>query len=194
LESRLGVQARRTIEQKINDLAWNGDATYNIQGFLKYPGSNEYTVPGALPADKLWANKTADEILTDLNGLLFASYNATNGIEMADTILLPPAQLQLIKNKRLGTDSDVTVYEFFTRNNPMVTIDQTFSLKGAGTGGLDMAIAYTNDTEHLTFELPMAMETLEPKREALQYIVPMMATVVGVIVWYPLSVTWAQGI
>ena len=195
LETRKASLVRRVIDEKINAIAWKGDAVHNIPGFIKYPGSLEYTVPATgTGTTKTWSTKTADQILVDLNGLLFSSFNATNGIEMANAILLPPTQMQLIKNLRSSTQSDTTVFEFFTRNNPGVMLESTFSLKGAGTGGTDVAIAYVKDSDHLTFELPMPFEQLEAERKALEYNVPCMATVVGVISYFPLAITFCQGI
>ena len=194
LETRKASLARRVIDEKINSLAWAGDSNYNIQGFIKYPGTSEYTVSGALAADKLWSGKTADEILGDLNGIKIMPANLTNGIERVNTILIPPAQMDLIKNLRVGTTSDTTVYEFFTRNNSDVTLESTYSLKGAGTGGTDMMIAYVKDAEHLTFELPMPFEQMDAQLDGLEWKVPCMATIVGTLIFYPLSVAWAQGI
>jgi hypothetical protein len=194
LETRKAMLARRVIDEKINALAWHGDANFNIQGFIKYPGTTEFTLSGTLPADKLWSGKTADEILGDLNGIKITPSNLTNGIERINTILIPPAQMDLIKNLRVGTASDTTVYEFFTRNNSGITLEETYALKGAGTGGTDMMIAYNKSPEQLTFELPMPFEQLDAQLDGLEWKVPCLATVVGCIVYYSLSIAWAEGI
>jgi hypothetical protein len=194
LEYRKGVAARRAIEEKINSIAWKGDATFGIQGFLNYPGVVSFTPAGATAGDKLWSAKTADQIIDDLNAILAGVDVATNGIETPNTILIPKAQMTRIKNLRSGTNSDLTVYEWFIRNNPGITLEVCRELKGAGAGGTDMIVAYTKSSDKLEFQLPMALETLEMQKDGLEYIVPMMATVAGVVVYYPLSISQGSGV
>jgi hypothetical protein len=195
LEQRKANNARRAVEQKINSLAWVGDATHGIQGFIKYPGTTEYTVPATgTSTTKTWSTKTAAQILTDLNGIKNAVYIGTNGVEMIDTILLPMAQFDLIKNTLIGTSSDTTVYEFFVRNNPGITIAAVRELDGAGTAGADMFIAYKNDSDHLSFELPLAFEQFEAEREGMEYTIPCHAICAGTLVYYPQSISWGEGI
>jgi hypothetical protein len=192
LEYRKGVSARRAIEEKINSIAWNGDATFGIQGFLNYPGVVSFTPAGADANAKKWATKTADQIVDDLNAILMAVDTATNGIESPNTILIPKAQMTRIKNLRSAPASDLTVYEWFIRNNPAIALEVCRDLKGAGAGATDMIVAYTKSSDKLEFQLPMALETLETEKKGLEYVVPMMATVAGVVVYFPLSM--AQGV
>jgi hypothetical protein len=96
LEGKRALAARRAIDEKINQLAWYGDETNNIQGFLDYPGITEYSVPSTgSGSSKTWANKSADNILVDLNGIVNAIVVGTNGIERPSTILLPITQFNL---------------------------------------------------------------------------------------------------
>jgi hypothetical protein len=195
LETRKATAARRAVEQKMNSLAWNGDTAYGIQGFIKYPGTTEYVVPATgTGSSKTWAAKTADQILTDLNGIKNAVYLTTNGMEMIDTILIPMAQLDLIKNLRMNTYNDTTVYEFFIRNNPGITINAVRELDGAGTGGIDVMVAYKKDPEHLEFHVPMQFEQFEPQQSGMEFVVPCHARCAGTIFYLPLSCAWGEGI
>jgi hypothetical protein len=195
LETRKAAMARRGIEQKLNSLAWFGDAAYGIQGFIKYPGTTEYTVPSTgTGSTKTWSTKSADQILTDLNGLKNAVYLTTNGIEQIDTILMPMAQLDLIKNLRMNTYNDTTVYEFFLRNNPGIAIAAVRELDGAGTGGTDVIIGYKRDSEHVEFQVPLQFEQFEAEKSGMEYVIPCHAACAGVIVYLPLSVSFGEGI
>lgn len=186
---------RRGMEEKIDQIAWNGDADHGINGFIKYPGTTEYTVPAdGTGTTKTWSTKTPDQILRDLNGLKNAVFIGTNGVEQINTILIPMEQMDLIKNTRVGTTSDTTIYEFFVRNNPGIMIEGTRYMKGAGTGGIDVMIGYNRSPDYLTFELPLPFEQTEMEKEGLEYKVPCHARVAGTIIYYPSSVAWSEGI
>jgi hypothetical protein len=199
LEGRRAATARRAMDEKLHDIALNGDATYNLQGFIDYPGVNEYVVPNGTDGTPQWSTKTADEILTDLNGIVTTIVEVTSGRERPNTIIMPIGQYNLIRNTRLGTNSDITVYEFFAKNNPDITIDWLNELDGAGDedsdlNATDRMIAYTRDEEHLTLEIPTAFEQLEEEKTGMEYTIPCHASCAGTIVYYPLSVAVADGI
>lgn len=195
LPAKKAIGVRRVIEQKLNTIAWNGDAVSGLQGFIKYPGTTEYTVPATgTGTSKTWATKTADQILTDLNGIVNSIVVTTSGVEYPDTILMPITQLSLIKNTRIGTASDTTILQFFQANNPGIRVDWLKELDGAGTSGADIFVAYKNDAEHLTFEVPVAFEQLEEDKEGMEYQIPCRAETAGVIVYLPASIAWGEGI
>lgn len=195
LDSRRASAARRAVEEKMNTIAFDGDTNHNINGFIDYSGINEYTVPNnAGGTSKTWANKTATEILTDLNGIMNSVINATNGKERPDTILLPITQYNLIRNTRVGTTSDTTIFEFFTRNNPGVTIEWLNELDEAGDGDTDRFMAYVRDENHLTLEIPLMFEQFEEEKQGMEYVIPCHGEIAGVIIYYPLSVAYGDGI
>lgn len=193
LETRKARAVRRAFEQKMDSIAWNGDADRNLPGFIKYTGSTEYTVPNPGSGTE-WVNKTADQILTDLNGIKNAVYIGTNGVEQINTILMPLEQFDLIKNTRVGTNSDTTIYEFFTRNNPGIMVEGTRYMKGAGTAGADVIQGYARDADHLEFHVPMMFEQFEAEKEGMEYKIPCHAIVGPVVAYYPAAIAWGEGI
>jgi len=195
LESRRAIMARIAIERKLDALAWSGDADYNIVGFLNYPGIGEYTVPATgTGTTKTWSTKTPAQILTDLNGIKSQVYISTNGVESINTILLPMAQFDLIKNTPMGTASDTTIYTFFKENNPGIEIAELRQLDGAGAGSADRMIGYRKDPNYVRFEVPVPLETFEAERDGMNYVIPMRSRTAGVMVFYPLSVAFGDGI
>ena len=195
LESKRAMAARRAIDEKINTLAWSGDSTHNIQGFLSYPGITEYTVPSTgTGTTKTWATKTADQILTDLNGLVNAIVVGTNGIERPNTMIMPITQYNLLKNTRIGSTSDKTIWQFFTENNPDITIDWLTELATVGTGSTARFMAYSKDDTHVSLEIPSAFEQHEEDHKGLEYVIPCTASIAGVIVYYPAAVAYGDGI
>jgi hypothetical protein len=196
LENKRAFACRRGIEEKLNSIALSGDTYHNIPGFFNYPGVTTYAVPATgTGSSKTWASKTADQILIDLNGVLNAISTVTLGKEAGNTILLPKTQYDFIRQKRLDTTLEKTVYQFFIENNPGVRIDWVAGLDTAGAGSTSRMIAYINDSQHVELEIPNMFEQLEEMRDGpMAYTVPAIATTVGVIVYYPLTVVYGDGI
>ena len=194
LETRRADAARRAIEDKINSIAFSGDSASNLTGFLGCSGATEFTLTSGTGGNT-WALKTADEILADMNGLVYAVVEATNGVETPDTMLLPLAQYNLIGTKRLGTYSDTTVMDYFLKTNPYIKrIEWLNELKtGSDTSG-NRGIVFKNDADHLQLCLPVPFEQFEADKKGLAYSIPCMARCGGMIVYYPLSVGFIDSI
>jgi len=194
LEQRKANTARRAIEEKSDSIAWLGDSDYNIQGFINYPGISEYTVPDPGSGTE-WANKTGDEILADLNGIVFGIIDSTNGVEAPDTMLMPITQYNLISGIRIGDGSDKTIKTFFLENNGYIkTIEWVTELKGAGAGGADRFMVYSRDDNHITLEIPQMFEQFPPQQKGMEYEIMCHERTGGVIMYYPQSVAYGDGI
>ncbi len=195
LEAQRAITAREIIENKIDDVAWNGDTTHNLNGFINYPGITEYTVASGTSGSYEWSAKTSDEILADMNGAVNAVVEATNGIELPDTMLLPLAQFNIINQKRLADNSDETVLSYFMKTNRYIKrIEWIVDLKEAGASGADRGMVFVNDSQHLTLELPAPFESFEPDKLGLEYVIPCMARTAGMIIYRPASVAYFDGI
>lgn len=196
LETRRANAARKAIEDKLNYVAFNGDTATNLKGFINYTGITEYTVAsGGTGGTKTWSTKTADQILDDMNGIVHGVVSATNGIEQPDTMLLPLEQYNLITTKRLGTDSDTTVLEYFLKTNRYIKrVEWVTELDGAGDSTTDRMMVYVNDADHLSLEVPLMFEQFEADKVAMSYSVPCMARTAGLIVFFPASISYSDGI
>lgn len=195
LNDRRANTARRAIEELIDDLAWNGDSNFNIQGFLDYPGITEYTVPAdGTGSTKTWSTKTPDQIIRDLTGMRTAVSVPTKGREEINTILLPRTQFELIKNTRMTDGNSKTIFTFFMDNNPGITIEVLDLLASAGAGSTDRMMGYVRDPNNLTLELPQPFEQLEADKKGMEYIIPCHAEHGGVIIYYPQSVVYGDGL
>lgn len=196
LETRRAETARRAIEDKMNTIAFNGDAGTNLKGFIDYTGITEYTVAsGGTGNTKTWSTKTADQILDDMNGIVHGVVSATNGIEQPDTMLMPLEQYNLISTKRLGTDSDTTVLEYFLKTNRYIKrIEWLTELKTAGADDTARVMVYVNDASHLTLEIPLMFEQYEADKKGMSYEIPCYAKTAGMIIYYPASVAYMDGV
>ena len=207
--SRAGVQLRsmkasaamRSMEEKTDKILWEGVPKLGIQGFLDYPGIQEYAVPegsaasGTSAEKKEWANKTSSEIYADMRAMVKTPKINTNEIEVPNTLLLPTEQYELIKDIQFSTGSDLTIMEYFKRNNPTIEVVSVSYLGGRGDGGTDRMIAYVKDLDHLSQEFPVPPKSEPPFQEdEFNYRITMWAEHAGVIVYYPQSVIFGDGI
>ena len=202
LEQRKANAARRGVEQKINKIGWFGDSEHGLNGFLNHPNITRVAVDDSgTGSSTLWADKTPDQILADMNDLANNIFEVTNGVEMPNTLLMPIDQYTYIASTARSNNSDTTILQYFLQNNPFIdTVEWVNELKGAGLGvggvneGADVMVAYDRSPDKLTLEIPQPFEQFPVQERGLEYVVPAHARIGGVIVYYPLSVAIGEGI
>jgi hypothetical protein len=195
LDQRRALNARRTIERKLNHFTLRTDLEWGTYGLLDYPGITEATLPAdGIGGSKSWTTKSVDQILRDINVMLDAVNVPTNGIEEADTMLLPlPARNQLV-NTRLG-DTTISLMKYIQDNLPQIKrIEWLNELRGIGVGGTNRIMVGKFDNEHLENQIISDFEQLETEKEGGEYTIPCMATTGGVIIYYPMAFAFADGV
>ena len=193
--------ARRVYEEMVDRVALFGDSVKGFNGLFDYPG-----VPAAAVAadgtgsSTLWANKSADLILRDVNHLLSGVHTATRGTAIADTLIMPFEQYNLISSKRVD-DTSLTVLKYLSENNVYTAktrrpldIRGVFGLENAGAGNTARMVAYRNDSQVLKLHVPMPLMFLPVEVRTLRYIVPGVFRFGGLDVRLPLEVRYADAI
>jgi hypothetical protein len=131
---------------------------------------NNASVPQAQVAadgsgsSRLWANKTPDQILRDINEAINAVETGTGETHVANTLILPTSRYNYVANTRL-TDTGTSILQFLRANNSAgeaLTIKRSRALETAGQGGTARMIAYDNGREVVRFHLPGPHEFLPP--------------------------------
>ena len=195
LDVRRASAAKRAFEEKIESIAWSGDVAHSISGFIAYPGITLYTVPNGAAGTKTWITKTPDEIIKDVKGLVLAVTDTTNGIEIPDTLLLPYAQYMDIATRRVTDGDSKTVLTYIKDNFPMLkNIEWLTQLKAAGAGATDQMMCYSKSPDSLTLEIPMPYTQLPPQTKGLGFEIMTEGRCGGIIVYYPLSISYGIGI
>ena len=196
LDARRAMAARRGIEEKQDRLAWFGDSKAGLNGFINAEGITEYVAGNNLAGtSKSWANKTADEKLADVVGILTAAPESTNGKEVPDTLILPLALYNDLAYTPYGDNRDKTLLTFIRENYPTLTrIDWVQDLVGAGASGTNRVMAYTRDPMKVEVQIPLRLEQLPPERKGMEYSVICHQRTGGTIVYYPQSVVFCDGL
>jgi len=196
LDTKKAIAARRGVDEKQDALCWYGDAKAGVQGFFDYPGITEYVVPnGATGSSQSWDSKTADEILNDVVGLITAIPNSTNGKEVPDTLILPLSKYNKLAYTPYGDNRDKTLLTFIRDNYPTITrIDWVSDLSTAGANSGTRMMAYARDPEKVEVQIPVRYEQFPPQQKGAEFEILCHQRTAGVIVYYPMSVAFADGI
>jgi hypothetical protein len=195
LDQRRAIAAKNAIERKLNKLTLRSDPVAGTYGALDFPGLTEATLPAdGTDSSKTWAKKNVDQILRDINTMLDAVIQPTNGAEVPDTLLLPLSAYTLLTNTRLG-DNTISLMKYITDNFPQIRkIDWLNELKGLGAGGTNRIMVGCFDNLHIENQILNQFEQGDIKEENFEYTIPCLATTAGVIVYYPMAFAFADGV
>jgi hypothetical protein len=149
LSSERAEAARRGYEEFMDRLVRVGDAKKGITGLFNSPYVTRVTAaPTGTGSSSLWSTKTADQMITDVQQALTQVYQGSATVEMADTVLLPIAAMQLLANTRIpntyGNALDYLMkYNLWTHTTQQpLTILGVLNLDTAGAGQTARMIAY----------------------------------------------------
>ena len=188
LEQRRANAVRGAYEEKVQEIAYFGDAASGMKGFF-----NNDQVDKLVP-DK-WFDTgavTTDEMLALLNEVPTRLVQNSNMKEMPDTMLVPYNVYRTISTTPRSTTSDTTVMEFFLRTNPMISaiepINELEASKSGGNLSKDRIVVYNRNPDKLQLHVPQPLEFFPPERRGLEYTVAAHARVGGLALYYPKSV------
>lgn len=205
LDTRKGESARFQIDNLINIIAWKGDAASGLMGVLSEGQSIPlYSITaGGTSGKTKWTEKTADEILADVNGMAKQVARVTKNVERPDTLCVPADVYMDISTRRIP-DTSTTVLAFILEHAPYIkNVVSAAELDadsvetnpyGAASGGSGVAFLFTNDERKLALENPMPFIQHQLQIQGLETVIPCEARTAGVIVYYPLSALIAVGV
>lgn len=192
LVQRKANSAKRRVMELENKIAFYGDTLHSLNGWL----TNANIPDVALAADGSGASttllsKTPAQQIRDLNNIANAVVNQSNGVETADTMLLPiPIFTSLVAAPR-SDQSDKTVLNYFMENNIFIEdMDWVNELAAANSGGVlsgDTAIAYRRDPDVIELEIPKDFEQFPPEPKGMAFEVACHERHGGVSIYYPLA-------
>lgn len=187
LPTRKANAARRAHEIKWAKLAMEGEAQYGVFGLLNHPNIGSTTITGG------WGAATAAAVLADLEAVVNAVVNQSNGVHRVTRIAMALVSYSLLSTKFVADSGGKSVLQIFRENHPEITLIGVPELNGAGSGGSNVLIATEFSAENYSFEIPMPFEQLPAQARNLELVVPCLSRVAGLQVWYPLALTKASG-
>lgn len=204
LDTRKAESARYQIDYLNNKIAWNGDAETGLKGVLSTDNDVPlYTIANGAKGTTSWADKTEDEILADITGMLKQMATVTKKVEKPDTLALSSDAYIEIQNKRIdGTAT--TVLKYIQDNIP--DIKQIVSCPeldadsvetnpyAAASDGKAVALLFKNDSRKLSIENPLPFMQYPIQTQGLEVVVPCEARTAGAMIYYPMSLLIAVGV
>ena len=204
LDTRKAESARYQIDYLNNKIAWNGDAETGLKGVLSTDNDVPlYTVANGAKGTTSWADKTEDEILADITGMLKQMATVTKKVEKPHTLALSSDAYIEIQNKRIeGTAT--TVLKYIQDNIP--DIKQIVSCPeldadsvetnpyAAASDGKAVALLFKNDSRKLSIENPLPFMQYPIQTQGLEVVVPCEARTAGAMIYYPMSLLIAVGV
>jgi hypothetical protein len=188
LDQRRANAAKRASDEKVNSIAFTGDADFGIVGLINHPAMSNFVVPNGALGTPQWGTKTPDEIVADITGIVNAVVQLTNGVELPNTLLLPIAQYNIIATTRMTDGDSKTILQFILETSPYIKrVDWLNELGGAGIGGSDRMIVGVFDPEHITLEIPLPFEQLPPEQRGFGFEILTETRCGGIIMYYPLA-------
>jgi hypothetical protein len=198
LDQMKQIAARRVLEQRINKIIWTGDINTGRVGVLTDPD-----VPyGTVPADGAggttqFVNKTGQQIYRDISKCIQGVFENSDGLFVADTLVLPPSQYETIARTPFAEQYRAnSILEGLKMNFPGLNIEYAAELKGASsiTPSNDVMIAYQKKMEFCCHAIPIPFEMLPPQQVAMKYKVYCHARTAGMIIRQPISLNIKEGV
>ncbi|MGA4552371.1 DUF2184 domain-containing protein [Methylorubrum aminovorans] len=194
--------ARRKYELFVDQVAFVGRPKLGMTGLVTSTSVVALTAANnAANSSALWENKTSDEIVKDVNRVLSAVFIGSNGIEQADTLLLPHTLYELIATRRLTDQQSTTLLEhiqrvnvFTARTGRQLIIRAVFGLETAGAGGTRRMVVYRRDPSVVKIHIPMPLRWLQAEQRLLKYEVPGVFRLGGVEFRRPGAARYMDGI
>ncbi|MBD8556301.1 DUF2184 domain-containing protein [Rhizobium sp. CFBP 8762] len=196
--------ARRIAEEKIDQVAFVGDAGKGFTGLVNASSPTATTAPAdGTGSSTTFASKTPDQVLRDINGQLTGMFTGTLGGEIADTLLMPYSVMLDLSTRRIDAVNQTTILEWIERNNIYTrTTGQALTIRGvfgfldtAGAGGTKRMVAYRRSPDVLKMHIPMPFRFLPAWQTGpMRFDVPGIFRLGGVDIRRPKAVRYLDGI
>ena len=205
-EDFLNKGIRLHCDKLIDRSVYVGFTKVNSVGLINNPRvirSTAATVTGTGgTSTSAWAEKTADQILEDINCLIAAiwSDNDCSSDALPDHLLMPVEHFSAIVSRKVSEDSERSILTYVKENN--LTAQQGSELKiypckwcaGAGSGGSNRMVAYMNRLDRICFNLTQPLRRMDTEYAEMRIKIPYIAQFSEVRFLYPTTVRYMDGI
>ena len=200
LDQMLQDGVRMAYDKHLDQNVYKGFEEYGTTGLLNNPDAVESTVADGAKGTGNWKDKTPDEILSDINTALTATWAAAEYDldALPNHILLPYEQYTYILTTKVTDLATETIYDYIMKNNVAsknggsLFIGATRWCKGAGTGGTDRMAVYVNHERFVKMDelVPMSRIMSAPNVANDCYDTAYMANISEVQVLYRQTLTY----
>jgi hypothetical protein len=193
LDAEKGMAVRRAINETEESVAFSGDATYLLPGLFTAPNILVVSKPSAGTWD---AANTPDEIIADINALFGATFDATRGQDVADTLVVGTKGYKILAQKyQASAFKDDTIMSFLLRTNVFCKrIEHSAWLDDLGASAKERIFVYKKNPSNVALVIPLEFEQLAPQLQGFTFHVPCRSKIGGLMVRKPKSVAYMDGV
>jgi len=159
-------------EMDIDEQVYYGDTGFADTGLINNGAVTPTNVAAGASGFTQWVNKSADEILGDVNAALTTVWANSAWAVMPTDILIPPNQYGYISTQKVSQAGNVSILRYLLENNLIMKSEgKTLDIKpvkwaiGAGVGGTigavgnDRMVVYTNERDRVRFPMTTMAST-----------------------------------
>ncbi len=149
-----------------------------------------------------WRDKTADEILADINTAISSVWEVNDCASDAlpNHILIPVEQFGQLVTRKVSDDSERSILTYVLENN--ITARQGKELvispckwcSGTGSDYTDRMVVYMNQVDRICFNLTQPLRRFTPEYTKMSFRIPYFAQFSEVRFLYPTTVRYLDGI
>ena len=205
LDALLTDGIRLTYDKHMDANTYVGLSQYGTTGLLNNANvTAAYVANNAAGTSRKWEDKTADEILADINGAVLAVWAAAQYdlSALPNHVLIPHAQYNILATTKVSQMADKTILEFLLdnniakRNGKSLVIAACPWCAGAGASSTDRMVVYCHNEKYLALEelVPLSRTMTQPYVEALAYDSVYMANISELELFYTQTIRYADGI
>lgn len=176
LDKGIRLNYNKTLDQNV----YQGFTKFGTTGLLNDPNVITGTVDQGASGKTTWKDKTADEILQDINQALVDAWTASEYdlSGMPNHILIPPSQYAYLVKQKVSEAGNISILKYLDENNiandqgRSIVIEPSRWCIGAGTGKSDRMMVYVNDEDKVNFDItvPCSRAMTQPSVERGAYL------------------------
>ena len=184
------MAAREAMDRTLDDLIRTGDAGAGLHGVVSGPG---IILQNAITGN--WQTASAAQIVADMSAAINTIINASEGVEVPNTVVMDVGSYTRISTLQNSTASDITVLQYLQRAFPMIQRwDWEPGMATVSATGGPSVLVYRNDASRLRAVFPMMMQALPPDQEGLVIKLGFETRFGGVMIPKPRSVLRLDGV
>ena len=201
-ETFLNKGIRLHCDKLIDRNCYQGFEKVNSTGLVNNPGIARISAATAAGGGTRWSQKTADEILNDINSAISALWkdNDCSIDALPNHILVPVEQFGALVTRKVSDDSERSILTYVLENN--LTTQQGGELvispckwcSRVGSSRSDRMVVYCNRIDRICFNLTQPLRRMETEYAEMRIKIPYIAQFSEVRFLYPSTVRYMDGI
>lgn len=204
LEDLLDKGIRLNYNKTLDENVYMGFPSLGTTGLLNDKNVAVSAVEKGKSGKTEWKEKTADEILQDINQALVDAWTAAEYdlSGMPNHVLIPPAQYAYLVKQKVSEAGNISILEYLLENNIARNQGRDIEIQpsrwciGAGSAKKDRMIVYVNDEDKVNFDItvPITRAMTQPSVERAAYLTLYAAQIGQVKFMYYQPVKYCDGI